>query len=391
MSGGASPDDLIRRVATFGLDHVPDRPEVEWRGVDTDTLWDRVVGQRLTGLLVAEVGDRRDIGLVPDAVVAELESRAMARMLTLTTLEWQLVDLVGRLKAGGVLAGAVKGPALARSLYPEHWWRDFGDLDLLVPAADFERAIGVMEAAGARLILTPPSRRATALLGKGVTMRHPLGNEIDLHHTLISGSLGFGLRWDWWMGRARQVDVGGYPIATTGVVETALHLLAHLCIGGPVASLHVARDVAQSLNAVDPSSSDGQRLIAAVAKAGFDGLIQTGVSRSGLALGWHNQDWSQWVSLHPAPTSWSAVERQFETEQRSFGSVVTASWRSHPRLADRLAIIGAVAWPDADHLADRQVSRRVHLAKLGRLISPPEGIPQPDVGSRPQRPDRPAW
>jgi len=33
-----------------------------------------------------------------------------------------------------------------------------------------------------------------------------------------------------------EVDVGGHLVATTGTVRTALHLLAHLCIGGSIAS-----------------------------------------------------------------------------------------------------------------------------------------------------------
>jgi hypothetical protein len=361
--------NALKRVATFELDHVPSRPQIDWSTVNAEELWSRSSRERMTGLLIAELRASGNDDSVPDALIDRLEPRAIERVGLLTELEWYLVELIELLRSAGVAAAAVKGPALGRSLYPVQWWRDFGDLDLLVAAADFNAAIGALESAGAALIVAPPSRRAVTLLGKGVTLRHPRGFEIDLHHTLLSGSLGFGLGWDWWMGHGTVVDVGGSPVATTGTVKTALHLLAHLCIGGPVPSLHVARDVAQSLSAIDPVGSAGQCLIDSVTAAGLDGLIQAALSRVETIIGWRHQGWIDWSAGHPNSAQWERVQRRFASEQASFGAVVTASWRVHARRSERLAILRAIAWPDTAYLAGRGLSRQAHLVHFGHTVA----------------------
>jgi hypothetical protein len=381
--------NALRRAATFGLDHVRSRPQVDWADVDADHLWRRASHDRMTGLLIADLRAGEHDGSVPDALVERLEPRAIERVGLLTELEWHLVELVELLRSSGVTAAAVKGPTLGRSMYPEHWWRDFGDLDLLVPASEFAPALGALESAGTGVIAAPVSRRAATLLGKGVTMRHARGFEIDLHHTLLSGSLGLDLDWAWWMDHGTTVDVGGGHIATTGPVRTALHLLAHLCIGGPDASLHVARDVAQSLNGIDPSGPNGARLVASVTDIGLDGLVQAGVSLVGGELGWRHAGWIEWSQRHPTPPRWHEVRRRFAREQRSFGAVVAASLRMHTRPGDRLTILGATAWPDTAHLADRGLSRWGYLAHLGRSMRDQRATPNHAVpdGLRPAQDD----
>jgi hypothetical protein len=368
MTTTAALDGVIGRVATFGLDHCPNRPSVTWSAVNIDQLWSRAVSQRLTGLLVAEVSAERNAGLVPEEVVEQLEPKLVERALLLTSLEWRLVELIERLESINIAVAAVKGPALGRSLYPEHWWRDFGDLDVLVAAADLDTAARALESAGSRVIVAPPSRRAAALLGKGLTLRHDDGFEIDLHHTLISGGLGFGLGWDWWMADSTEVELGGRPVATTGTVRTALHLLAHLCIGGSITSLHVARDVAQTLNSIDPTDHAGTQLVGSVIEAGLDGLIQTGVERAETALGWHHEGWTAWSAEHPTPPHWYEVQRRFDREQGSFGAVIAASLRAHSRPTERLAVLRAVTWPDTDHLADRGLTRPDYTAQVARAL-----------------------
>jgi hypothetical protein len=305
-------------------------------------------------------------GTAPGHLIEWLEPKIVERTALLTSLEWHLVDLIEALAGDGVPTAAVKGPALGRSLYPVHWWRDFGDLDLLVPAAHFAHAIETLRGQGVELVVSPPSRRAVTLLGKGLTLRHRSGLEIDLHHTLVSGSLGFGLGWDWWMDDGDLIDIGGHAVATTGRVRTALHLLAHLCIGGPSTSLHVARDVAQCLGAIDPDSHHGVALIGAVDEAGLGGLIHSGVTRVEQALGWHHERWSNWSAVHPRPDSWKQVTDRFAREQRSFGAVARAGWHAHHRPAERLAIALAIGWPDQAHLTDRGLSRLDYLKRMAR-------------------------
>jgi Uncharacterised nucleotidyltransferase len=83
----------------------------------------------------------------------------------------------------------LKGPALARLDYPDKTMRLFGDLDLLVPAAQFEDAIEVL-LAGAGCTWPFRDWGSTSEFGKGTNMYTSTGESIDLHRRLDHGPFG---------------------------------------------------------------------------------------------------------------------------------------------------------------------------------------------------------
>jgi len=143
------------------------------------------------GLLVAEVLTAHDAGSVPEHVIEQLEPKMIERALLLTTLEWRLVEFVERLASKNIALAAVKAPPwvvpVPRALVAR--FRGSRSSGLCLGLRGGHGRLGVDRIP---LIVAPPSRRAAALLGKGLTLRHDLGFEIDLHHTLVSGGLGFG-------------------------------------------------------------------------------------------------------------------------------------------------------------------------------------------------------
>ncbi|MHB8838647.1 MAG: nucleotidyltransferase family protein [Gemmatimonadaceae bacterium] len=85
---------------------------------------------------------------VPAEVRAAALDRARAVAVGALAGARQLAELCRALAAAGVRAVAYKGPALAAELHGDPGARDFTDLDLLIAAADRDRAVAVLRAAG---------------------------------------------------------------------------------------------------------------------------------------------------------------------------------------------------------------------------------------------------
>ncbi|MCC6224785.1 MAG: nucleotidyltransferase family protein [Microthrixaceae bacterium] len=341
-------------------------PPIEWDNLNAEALWHRCAAERLSGLLIATLSDA-DCG--PDDFEgwsSALEHLATSRVGLLVDLERHAAQLVAHLDAAGVPAAIVKGVAIARSAYPHHWWRDFGDIDLLVPAVQFRQAVQTLGDLGIQPIVAPPSKRAMQYIGKGLTLRHPIGFEIDLHHTLLSRSQGLGRGWECWMADSTSVPVAGTDVLTTGPAVTLVHMLAHLCIGGQANALHhIARDAAQLLGRVPPESAtavDAQRLIS---RLGLDGLMEVGIDRSRDLLVWDGGAWRSWREGRSVPASWTEVAARHD-EESEFSAVAAEALRRAPTIGARLVLAGAMLWPASAHLRDRGLTRREHLVRLAR-------------------------
>lgn len=114
-------------------------------GLDWQRLLQLARAGRLTPLYTAKT--------IPGAPQAFLEAcwadrkEAEARSMLLE-LAW--TDLAPALAAAGVPTLLVKGPAVAEACYALPGWRPMVDLDLVVPAAHWDAAVGALAAAGFR-------------------------------------------------------------------------------------------------------------------------------------------------------------------------------------------------------------------------------------------------
>lgn len=86
---------------------------------------------------------------------------------------------------------AFKGLVLAERFYPKREWRQSNDVDILVPPADFARAMQVLKSKGFAIVNTKLApdhvlERMTAALAKDVMMKHAKsGVSVEVHRRLF--------------------------------------------------------------------------------------------------------------------------------------------------------------------------------------------------------------
>lgn len=90
---------------------------------------------------------------------------AVAGAVRVLAVDRVTAEVVPALAAVGIRPILLKGPSIARWLYPSGG-RSYGDTDLLVPPADFARAGSVLERPGPKVLreqrFSPPVRQVAA-------------------------------------------------------------------------------------------------------------------------------------------------------------------------------------------------------------------------------------
>jgi hypothetical protein len=133
-------------------------------------------------------------------------------------------EALGALAVAGIRASPLKGASVAHTLYDEPAHRPMNDLDLLVPPADFERAVVVLERLGYRRTLSPRTSFATS--GTMTFERTEGGEPIDLHATVLH-ALRCRLDLEHVWGRAKP-GFGPFPMAwRLDPIDQALFHFAH--------------------------------------------------------------------------------------------------------------------------------------------------------------------
>lgn len=242
MIGGWPP--LCRVVAAHSLPTAgPDR-SVD--SVDAPTwahLVSCVVHERIPGLLTMAIAD----GAIPaSAEQADEAGRALqASMITAIRLERALGAAASVLDNAGVALRVLKGPAVAHLDYPDASLRSFGDIDLLVPPGQFDRAVLSLSEGGYRRRYPEPRPGFDSRFGKGSCLVGPDGYEIDLHRSFAMGPFGLALRVEDLWRTSSTFRVGGREFAALGPAERFLHACYHAALGSPIPRLSALRDVAQ--------------------------------------------------------------------------------------------------------------------------------------------------
>ena len=188
---------IARRLATVGL---PGASDVRLEISEAD--WPRVLGitarQRITGLASAAVRDGWLHLSVPQR--AELEERHRSAMAMVLVLDQLLIEVSEAMAVARIQPVVLKGPSFADAFYPDRSWRSYGDLDLLVSAADWRNASGVLSRLGFERIIPEPRPGFDERWGKGASFEDVRKLQVDLHRTLALGS--FGL----WIDTAALLD-----------------------------------------------------------------------------------------------------------------------------------------------------------------------------------------
>ena len=150
-----------------------------------------------------------------------------ARALALDTVT---AEVVGAFDAAGIRSIVLKGPSIARWLYPAGG-RTYRDSDVLVAPTDFSRAAVVLEDLGfvdfmdawrsAERPLRETERayvRSADAGGWGV---------VDLHRSLPGLSAHADVLWEAFDARTESMRVGGGQVRVLGMTALALHIVLH--------------------------------------------------------------------------------------------------------------------------------------------------------------------
>lgn len=342
---------FLRALATYRLAGAPDLP-----AADDVSPADLVLEAERTRLL----GPLMDAALngdlvLPDDTIAYLVERHEANMLWCIRLEVRLLEVRDQFEAaGGVEHLVVKGPAIAHLDEDDPSMRSFADIDILVAAPHIDRAIQVLEHAGATRPW--PERRPgfDRRFAKSVTMTGADHIEVDVHRMLCDGVFGIRVPVDELFADAEAFALGGEAVPTLSRAHRMLHSAYHAVLGSPAPKLSSLRDLARYFSSPDLSPS----VVAPVAERWRGtAVLATAVDLTTNELNFDSLEWNDWLaSVSVAPTEFQRVERH-RIEGSSFGRGKFDMWRELPTTSKRLQYLTALALPGSEHLRARGMRR----------------------------------
>lgn len=342
---------LLRAVAAFGLPDssvdAPARPlsESAWEELLAHVRW-----QRLTNLLAHAVST----GVFPatEAQIAAAIDDDIPALTGVLRLEAELLEVAGILDRAGVPFRVLKGPAVAHLDYPDPAWRCFGDLDLLIPPAALDDAIGLLSGLGYARRFPQPRDGFDRRFTKSVSLDGPDGQQLDLHRTLAAGGLGHRIIVSMlWSTLSSRFALGGRDFAALGAEERFLHACYHLVLGNAPPRLVPQRDVAEMLhnNTVD---ADRVLVIASAwrGKAVVARAITTTVDNLRLSTDTPLVAWAE--EFNPGRREQRELARA-TSPRYSYAAQAIDSVRAIHGPRERLAYVSALAFPRRSYLRGR--------------------------------------
>ena len=325
-------------------------------------------GQRVRGLLAGGVS-AGVLALAGDQVdeVAHAHRDAMAISLV---LEQMLCRLHGWLSDAGIDHVVLKGPAIAHTAYEDPSLREFGDLDLLVPSEQIDRALAMLLRRGASRAMGELAPGWDRHFAKSITMSDRSGYEIDLHRTIAPGV--FGLRIDpaELFARTQGFMVGGRQMRALPPDAQLLQACVHTAAGNRRVWLSSVCDIAQLAASGKVnlerfhSMATRWRLAAVVERA-------TEVVRERL-------DGTDVSALTDGLRITEADRRHLSRYGGGFPGPAITGFAALP-LGQWVPYARALAWPSRQNLTDRGLTRRSHLRRLANHVT----VSQPRRSRRP--------
>ncbi|MGH2805641.1 MAG: nucleotidyltransferase domain-containing protein [Actinomycetota bacterium] len=215
--------------------------------VVSDEQWPAFIGAitayRLTGLALAAITDG-GLSIAP-AHAEEIEARHTTNMLRALALERRMLQVYDAFASEGIAAIVLKGPVLANTIYADPSLRPFLDIDLLVHSDDWRTACGVLAALGFRRGLPEPKAGFDERFGKAALHRDQLGQQLDLHRTLVLGPFGLWARSDELFENTSWFELGGQSLRRLDDTALLVHACVHAALGARPPLPIPLRDVAE--------------------------------------------------------------------------------------------------------------------------------------------------
>jgi hypothetical protein len=353
---GTDVDRAVDAVAGYGFACGHGMPREPIEPVEWPTFLDRIVQQRMVGLLAAAIGNESFPITEPQrTAVAELDTQVAVASLILERL---LLDVATRFDDDAIDFRALKGSAVAHNDYPDPSLRSFGDVDLLVRPADFGRAICTLEAMGGRRVVPELRPDFDRRFGKGAVVGMPEDLEIDLHRTFVAGALGMTIDLDGLFETARPFMLGDRKVLALATEERLLHACIHAALD-QVVRRHSLRDIAQMAT---NDTLDADRLVTLAESWRCSAVVARAIR-----LTWETLDLADEVPL----SIWAARYRMQPRERRVLDSYLAGDG-SYTRRAisalfvirrprDKLAYARALLFPQQNHLDARRSGRVGHV------------------------------
>lgn len=142
----------------------------------------------------------------------------------------ELVRILGHLESRGIRALPYKGPVLAEILYGEVTERQFGDLDVLVRAADVLRARAALLELGYKPGIEVPPQQEHAYLAAGYECPfHAVrgSNLLELQWQVLPRFYSIDFELAGFFERADEISLGGRPMRTLRAEDSLLVLCVH--------------------------------------------------------------------------------------------------------------------------------------------------------------------
>jgi len=177
--------------------------------------------------------------------------------------KWLISRVLPALRAlheQGVPVMLLKGAALNALYGEEHGIRMIGDVDILVPRGDAQRAFSVLEGLGWSPKGNPPRVSAEYIsVSKGLGLIHPNGGELDLHWHLFPEDHVAAHGEPVWR-NAIRVPMAGVPTLAPSATEMLLHVCVHGWAWCPHPPFRWVAD-AMAILMVSQAELDWERLI----------------------------------------------------------------------------------------------------------------------------------
>ncbi|MGZ4137570.1 MAG: nucleotidyltransferase family protein, partial [Actinomycetota bacterium] len=230
-------------VARYGLPGAEPPPRLE------DDAWSLALAtlaeEKVLGIATAAA----DAGWLPlrDDQYEELVARQRRAMEWCLALERRLLDVADAFDTEGIDFIVLKGPALARTVYPDPSWRTFNDLDLLVRTSQWGTACDVLQAGfGWPRRVPEPRPGFDVRFGKAAVFTTTAGLQVDLHRNLAQGPYGVWIEPEELFGRTTPGKIAGRILPRLDPTAAFLHACVHAVLGDGRRRLIEARDVVET-------------------------------------------------------------------------------------------------------------------------------------------------
>lgn len=209
---------------------VPDLLELERLGGLT-SLAEAAEFHRISNFLHLRWRDSDGVGRrVADMLTIAYEQSTFSHLRVLAELE-----AISRiLDDHGISWMVIKGPVLAEESYPRFDLRSYADLDLVISAPSFHRAIEALEGENYQLLDNNWRLLASEVKGE-LHLLSPLGVVVDAHWNLINDSQTrerFNIRSETLFENIRRVDLGNVSVPSPSPSEHLVYLATHACLAG---------------------------------------------------------------------------------------------------------------------------------------------------------------